>query len=451
MLYRKIEAEIEAHLRSDSDQILVIEGARQICKSLIIREVGKRMFPHFVEVTFVEDDEGQNLFQNIHTANDFYFVLSSIAGDRLGNYDDTLVFLDEIQHYPQYLTMLKFLREDHRFRFIASGSLLGISLRTTTSIPIGSIIRKQMYQLDFEEFLIANGFGREALAGLHVSFKNRQSLPEEQHRYLLDLFRRYLFVGGMPAVVNEYLASHNLVRVRELQNAISGLYEDDASKYEQEAGKKMTIRRIYGMIVSQMENKKKRIVAKDIQGRENDRFERYENDFEYLISAGIAICVRAVSNPRFPLSESLHKNLLKLYLNDVGMLTAKLYGLNTQPIMENQRSVNLGAVYESVVAQELRAHGNELFYYDNRSKGEVDFLIDDFSAGTVVPIEVKSGRDYQTHSALNNLLTSPDYNIHKGIVLSNEGQVREEDGILYLPVYYAMFLGNSPTTENVYI
>ena len=451
MLYRKIEAEIEAHLRSEADQILVIEGARQTGKSFIIREVGKRMFPHFVEVNFVEDDEGQKLFQNIHSANDFYFVLSSIAGDRLGNYDDTLVFLDEIQHYPQYLTMLKFLREDHRFRFIASGSLLGIRLRTTTSIPIGSIIRKQMYQLDFEEFLIANGFGREALVGLHASFENRQSLSEEQHRYVLDLFRRYLFVGGMPAVVNEYLASHNLVRVRELQNAISGLYEDDASKYELEAGKKMTIRRIYSMIVSQMENKKKRIVAKDIQGRDNDRFERYEDDFEYLISSGIAICVRAVSNPRFPLSESLHKNLLKLYLNDVGMLTAKLYGLNTQPIIENQRSVNLGAVYESAVAQELRAHGNELFYYDNRSKGEVDFLIDDFSAGTVLPIEVKSGRDYQTHSALNNLLTNPDYAIRKGIVLSNEGQIREEDGILYLPVYYAMYLGNTPSTESVYI
>ena len=213
----------------------------------------------------------------------------------------------------------------------------------------------------------------------------------------------------------------------------------------------MTIRRIYSMIVSQMENKKKRIVAKDIQGRDNDRFERYEDDFEYLISSGIAICVRAVSNPRFPLSESLHKNLLKLYLNDVGMLTAKLYGLNTQPIIENQRSVNLGAVYESAVAQELRAHGNELFYYDNRSKGEVDFLIDDFSAGTVLPIEVKSGRDYQTHSALNNLLTNPDYAIRKGIVLSNEGQIREEDGILYLPVYYAMYLGNTPSTESVYI
>jgi len=451
MLYRKIEAEIEAYLRSQSDQILVIEGARQIGKSFIIREVGKRLFTNFVEINFVEDDEGPGLFRNVHSSGDFYFVLSSVAGNNLGNYDNTLIFLDEIQHYPQFLTMLKFLREDRRFRFIASGSLLGITLRATTSIPIGSIVRKPMYQLDFEEFLVANGFGLEAIAQLRTAFEQQQSLPEEQHRYLLDLFRRYLFVGGMPAVVNEYLSTHNLVRVRDLQTAIGQLYEEDASKYEQEAGKQMTIRRIYNMVVSQMENKKKRIVAKDIRGRDGDRFERYEDDFEYLISSGIAIEVRAISNPRFPLSESLYKNLIKLYLNDVGMLTTKLYGLNTQPILEDQRSINLGAVYESVVAQELRAHGNKLFYYDNRSKGEVDFIIDDFSAGTVVPIEVKSGRDYLIHSALNNLLAAPDYNIQQAIVLSNEGQIRREGNILYLPVYFAMFVGNRAAVREVYI
>lgn len=164
MLYRKIGKYIEDHLKSGSDQILLLEGARQIGKSYIIREVGKRLYKNYVEVNFVEDDEGVRLFKYINTTEDLYLTLSMVAGDRLDNADNTLVFLDEILHYPQYLTMLKFFRQEHRFRFIASGSLLRITLRSTTSsIPVGSIIRKEMYQLDFEEFLIANGVGKDVV------------------------------------------------------------------------------------------------------------------------------------------------------------------------------------------------------------------------------------------------------------------------------------------------
>jgi hypothetical protein len=152
-----------------------------------------------------------------------------VAGDKLSNHDDTLVFLDEIQHYPQFLTMLKFLREDGRYRYIASGSLLGLTLQDTTSIPVGSIIRKEMFQLDFEEFLIANGFGAEAIDMLRQSYMNHQSLSNERHNHVMDLFRRYLLVGGMPDAVNTYLNTHNIVRVREIQEGIRNLYAYDAS------------------------------------------------------------------------------------------------------------------------------------------------------------------------------------------------------------------------------
>ena len=189
MLYRKITSYIEEYLKSDTDKILILEGARQIGKSFSIREVGQRLYLNYVEINFVEDDEGRKLFKNIHTKEDFYLTLSMVAGDRLSGRDDTLVFLDEVQHYPQYLTMLKFLREDGRYRYIASGSLLGLTLQDTTSIPVGSIIRKEMFQLDFEEFLIANGFGTEAIAMMRRNYENRQSLPEEQHNHVLDLFQ----------------------------------------------------------------------------------------------------------------------------------------------------------------------------------------------------------------------------------------------------------------------
>ena len=371
-----------------------------------------------------------------------------LFGKKLHNYNNTLIFLDEIQQYPQFLTLLKFLRQDKKFHFIASGSMLGIALRYTTSIPIGSIIRKQMYQLDFEEFLIANNVGQNIITQIKNCYINKESLDEATHRYIMDLFRRYLLVGGLPDVVNTYLSTHNIIKVREIQNSIHQMYGDDAAKYEQDFGKSLSIRRIFNLIPSQMENKKKRIVVKNINGKTGDRFSKYTVEFEYLISSGITIDVHAISNPKYPLSESTQKNLLKLYLNDVGLLTDQLYHNNIRPVLDDINSINLGSVYESVVAQELSAHGHNLFYYDNRQKGEVDFLIDDYSTLSVMPIEVKSGKDYTVHSALNNMISTPDYNIKSAIVLSNSRVVKNVGNITYMPIYYVMFMDASGTDDN---
>lgn len=451
MLYRKIKSYIEEHLKSNEDKILLIEGARQIGKSYIVRNVGTALYDNYVEINFVADDEGEKVFKNVHTTEEFYLNLSMVAGSRLDRYDNTLVFIDEIQHYPQFLTMLKFLRVEHRYRFICSGSLLGIALKGTVSVPVGSVIPKKMYQLDFEEFLIANDFGKEAIEYLRKSFEQKRSLAPEVHDKVLGLFKRYLLVGGMPDAVNEYLATHNIVKVREIQEAIIVLYGIDASRYEEEAARKLYIRRIYDMIPSQMENKKKRIVVKDIQNREGDRFSNYVEEFEYLIHSGIAIASNAISNPKYPLAESQQKNLLKLYMNDVGMLSSRLYQYNVRPVLNDIAGINLGSLYESAVAQELKAHYNKLFYYDNKQKGEVDFLVDDSSTMSVLPVEVKSGKDYMVHSALNNLMAVPDYHIASSIVFSNDREVRTKGNILYLPIYYVMFMENRmPEREDLY-
>ena len=440
MLFRKIEAQIEEYLQSKDDRIMIVDGARQIGKSFIIREVGSKLYTNFIELNFVRDDEGPQLFKNIRTTEEFYFILSSVYGENLDTYENTLIFLDEIQHYPQFLTLLKFFREEHRFRFIASGSLLGLALRGTTSIPVGSIIQKHMYQLDFEEFLIANGFGKEALASLKKMIESRISPDENIHNYIMDLFRRYLLVGGLPEVVCKYLETRNIVQVRQFQESIKALYEADAVKYEKESSRTLLIKKIYNMIPSQMENKKKRVVVKEIRNKVGDRYDNYTEEFEYLTSSGIALSVNAVSNPKYPLAESVHKNLLKLYLNDVGLLTLLLFRNNVHPVLTDERSVNLGSVYESVVAQELAAHGHKLFYYDNKQKGEVDFLVDDYRNIGVLPIEVKSGKDYSTHSALDNLLTTPDYGVKSALVLSNSREIRTDGKVTYLPVYSVMFL-----------
>lgn len=438
MLYRKIEATIEEHLKSNTQKILLIDGARQIGKTYIISHVGQKLFENFIAINMIEDFDGPKLFKNVSTVEDFYLQVSMLAGDKMKEKEDTLIFIDEIQAYPHLLTLLKFLAQDNRYTYIASGSLLGVTLSQTTSIPMGSIRKIKMYPLDFEEFLYANNFNRDAVGYIRNQFEKSEPLNEQVHEKVFDLFKKYLLVGGLPDAVNVYLESKNIVRVREIQNEIREYYGNDASKYD--FAHKLKIKKIYDLIPSNMENKKKRIVLTAIDKKNGQTFRNYVDEFDYLINAGIALNVQAISNPHFPLIETAGKNLLKLYLNDVGLLTAILYQNNIRAVLDTEQSVNLGSVYETVVASELIAHGHKLFYYDNRSKGEVDYLIDDYESLSVVPIEVKSGKDYHIHSALNTFISNSDYCIQKAFVLCNQRGVEIKNGITYLPIYYVMFL-----------
>ena len=438
MLFRKIEAQIEDHLKSDSRAIMLIDGARQVGKTYIIRHVGQKLFENYIELNLVEDYVGARLFANAKTVEDFYLAVSMLAGDRMKEKENTLIFIDEIQAYPHLLTLLKFLAQDDRFTYIASGSLLGVTLAQTTSIPMGSIRMVRMFPLDFEEFLYANGMNALVVSSLRKKYERQESLDEATHAKVLDMFRKYLLVGGMPDAVNAFVAEKNIQRVRQIQSEIYAYYAADASKYDD--GRKLKIRRIYDLIPSNLENKKKRVVAQSIENKRGKTFADYQDEFDYLISAGIALSVQAISTPVFPLIQSSGKNLLKLYLNDVGILSGILYGNNIQTILSDEESINLGSVYECVVASELIAHGHKLFYYDNRTKGEVDFLIDDYDSLSAVPIEVKSGKDYTVHSALNAFVSNEDYHVKKAIVLSNEREITTKNKITYLPIYDIMFL-----------
>lgn len=438
MLYRKIESHITKYLTHNENKVLIVSGARQVGKSFIIRHVANKLFPNFIELNLIKDYEGERLFEKVRTTDDFYLTLSMIAGDKLGTVEDTIIFLDEIQQYPHLLTMMKFLREENRFRYVASGSLLGVTLKKSTSIPLGSIDIMQMYPMDFEEFLIANGFGNDAIEFMRSQFIKRESLSESMHSRVMDLFKRYLLVGGMPEAVNTFLTTHNIVKIRDIQREIHDLYSIDASKYDDEH--RLKISRIYNLVPSNLENKKKRLIFKNIENIKGKRAENYHDEIEYLISSGITLEVKAISNPTFPLLESEHKNLLKLYLNDVGLLTAILYRNNISAILNDEASINLGSVYECAVATELASSGHNLFYYDNRTHGEVDYLIDDYSSLSVVPIEVKSGKDYKRHSALTRFVSTEDYHINHGYVLSNNREVECDGKITYMPVYYVMFM-----------
>ena len=448
MLERKFTTFLEQFLKEQQNKILLVNGARQIGKSYLIRYVGKRLFTHYVEINLKEDKEGDQVFASVHSTNDLYMRLSNYYSKPLGDKSDTLVFLDEIQSYPHLMTMLKFLNQEGRYRFIASGSQLGVALSETPSVPLGSVEIQQMYPLDFEEFLWATGIGKEWIADIREHYLKEEPLDESTHNLLLKRFQYYLLVGGLPDAINKYLEDRNMVRVRKVQKDVHDLYRIDASQYDEE--RKLKIRRIYDFIPSNLENKKKRIVYQQIENKKGKHFADYADEFEYLTNSGVALDVLAISNPRYPLAESEQKRLIKLYLNDVGLLTYLLYGLNVNAVLQDIKSINLGTVYESVVAQELHAHGFPLHYYDNKKKGEVDFLIDDDDRLQVLPLEIKSGKDYTEHSALTKFLEAPEYGIEKAIVFSNEREVYQKKGVTYLPIYYCMFLHKDVTdTEAV--
>ena len=442
MLYRKISKRIETYLSSDSDRMLLIDGARQIGKSYIVRWVGQKMFSNYIEINMEEDKLGDRIFADAKTTKDFYMALSVVAGDKMKDKENTLVFMDEIQAYDHFLTLVKFLMREKKFTYIASGSLLGVTLKNTQSVPIGSLDVEHMYPMDFEEFLYANGVGGMAVESMRDSFMNNQALSDALHNKMMDLFKKYLLVGGLPKAVETFVESRNVVEFRSVQKETYDLYGVDATKYEEEHSKKLKIRRIFDMIPSNLENKKKRVVIKDIEDKSWKRANDYLDEFDYLISAGVALEVKAISTPTYPLVENSGKNLIKLYLNDVGILSGIFYRNNIRAVMSDIRSINLGSVYETVVAQELKAHGYSLYYYDNKKNGEVDYLIDDADNLSNIPIEVKSGKDYTVHSALDKFLSNDEYHIQRAYVLSNEQRVYTEKGVTYIPIYYIMFFQN---------
>ena len=448
MLQRKFTTELSRFLQEEPDKIMLVNGARQIGKSYLIRYVGQQQFAHYIEINLQADKDGARTFANVHSVQDFYVQLGIFAGNELGSREDTIIFLDEIQACPHLLTMLKFLNQDARYRYIASGSQLGIALKMTPSTPMGSVAIKQMYPLDFEEFLWAMGANSESISAIRSQFEKREMLNESLHEYVMRLFRLYLIVGGMPEAVNQFVQDQNITKVRAIQKDIIELYRVDASQYDEE--RKLKIRTIYDLIPSLLENKKKRVVYRDIEHIKGKRYENYEEEFDYLTASGVAMAVRAISNPHFPLKESEQKNLLKLYINDVGLLTSLLYGMNVNAILDDIKSINLGTVYESAVAQELHAHGCPLFYYDNKKLGEVDFIIDDYTNLSVLPIEVKSGKDYYVHSALDKFISNKDYSVKDAIVLCNRREVKtDKNGVTYMPVYYSMFIQGNNSTKDV--
>jgi len=438
MFKRKIEAQLYENYKNENSKIIIIDGARQIGKSFIIRSTASNFFPNFIEINLRDDFDGEELFNKVKTTKDFYIILSSIYGDKLGSFDNTLIFLDEIQVYPHLITLLKALKQERRYRFIASGSLLGVTLKHSF-IPMGSITEIKMYPMDFEEFLWANGVSDETINHLRECFVNLTEINDALHERMLGLFKDYLICGGLPDAITEYVINRNVQKTRNIQEETIKYYRDDSSQYDEEH--KLKISKIYDMLISNMSNKVKRLQFNHIESKKNADLETYEDEFDYLTSSGIVLSDRAISNPVFPLSQSSSKNLIKLYYNDVGLLTNLLYRNNVDAILNNDSGINLGSVYETVVIMELVAHGHECFYFDSKKVGEVDFLINDYNLLSALPIEIKSGNDQYNYRAIPKLVDNKgNYKLPLGYIFGNKNTIKKENNLILLPIYLIMFI-----------
>ena len=438
ILRRKIENTLHEYYNDANAKILIIDGARQIGKSYIIRETASKQFKNYVEIDLKSDFEGEQLFLNVRTIKSLYLLIGSLYGDKLNSIDDTIIFFDEIQFYPQIITMLKDLKKDNKYRYIASGSLLDVTLKHVF-IPMGSINEVQMFPMDFEEFLWANKVSCEVIDYLRECFLNRKVVDASVHKQIFGLFKDYLISGGLPDAIIEYVLNRNVFKTREVQTETFKYYKDDSSRYD--LNNKLKISKIYDLLLSNMTNKVKRIVFKKIENKVNANLAMYEDEFDYLVASGVCNQADAISNHVFPLNESISKNLVKLYYNDVGILTNLLYKNNIMAILENDNTINLGSVYETVCAMELIAHGHKLFYFDSKKVGEVDFLINDYNDLSILPIEIKSGNDQNNFRAIPKLVDkNGNYKMPYGYVFGNKNIIEEKNNLIIMPIYLIMFL-----------
>lgn len=412
----------------------MVTGARQVGKTYLIRAFAEANYKNVVEINLVENKASVKVLEGANNAMDLFARISAIAEKELIP-NKTLIFLDEIQEFSEIITYIKFLVEQTDYDFILSGSLLGVELKNVRSVPVGYLDTVELYPLDFEEYIVARGISEELINIVKQAFIDRTEVPDYLHEKMLSLFYEYLIVGGMPAVVAEFCESRNLQNVKRLQENIILQNKNDISKYN--TAQSLIIKDIYGLIPSELNKKNKRFIISNMD--ERGRFSKYLNDFVWLTDAGVALPVYTVSEPVYPLKLSKASNLFKLFMNDVGLLMSTLIKDVTLEILSKNVNVNYGSIFENVVAQELQAAGFDLYYYNSKKNGEVDFIIET-RRGHVYPIEVKAGKDYKRHKALNNILSFQDYHLDRAIVLG-ESNVESDNAISYLPIYMTMFCG----------
>lgn len=425
-------------------KVLLVDGARQIGKTYLIESFARAEYADYVKIDFLRDETAAELLGGATSSTQVVERVSLLADKALQ--PGTLLFFDEVQKAQNIVTLSKYLLDDGRFDIVMSGSMLGVELTRVKSFPVGYMDILHMYPLTFQEFCWSQGVPQSLLDGLGDCFLSKSPVDAGLHSKMIDLFRLYLVIGGMPEAVQKYIdAQYDLAAVRELQSNLVRLYREDISKYA--GDRALQVKTIYDEVPNQLAKENKRFQLKSLQ--KQARFERYANDFAWLVAAKTTLKAVNVTEPRFMLARTEEPSRFKLYAHDCGMLLSQYLLEVAADVLIGAKRVNYGAVYENYVAQELTAMGVKLRYFHNSRKGEVDFIAETEKA-EVLPIEVKSGKDYKMHSALNNLLASSEYAIPRAVVFS-EGNVEVGDKqgkeVLYLPLYMVGLLAETLAGE----
>ena len=438
MIQRKVSASIKDWYKESGKHALLISGARQVGKTFSIREALKEFGKDYLEVNLIEHPEARLIFESAVTIEDLLTGLSGVMAHSFIK-GETIIFIDEVQELTDIVTKIKFWVDEGSFRYILSGSLLGIELKSLRSVPVGYLREITMFPLDFEEFLLASGVVSETIDDLKDCFSTHKPVTDVVHEKIMQHFVRYLVVGGMPEAVWEYVNSYDINKVDAIQKSIIEQYKLDFTKYEQQ-DKKLMLVSVYDQIPSQLLKQNKRFNLSDI--KKGLRFERIEDSFLWLSSAGVAIPVYNATEPRISLAQNQKASLLKLYASDVGLLTCMYGKAMRNRMLTGEGIVNLGGIYENAVVQQLHANGYDTFFYNNHRIGELDFVIE--YDNSIIPIEVKSGKDYYVHSALSKVVETEEYSVKEAIIFAN-CNIDIQGKKTYMPIYLSTFLRDTTT------
>lgn len=432
MLYRKFYEYMREWKQQSKKKALFISGARQIGKTTLIREFGKQNYRKFLEINFITTPSAKEIFQGDLSAEMLIAKLTAFFRTELIP-KDTLIFFDEVQECLEVRTAIKFLVDDGRFDYIESGSLLGITYENITSYPVGYEDPQTMYPMDLEEFAIALGVQQTTFDLLEQSYLNHVKVEDFIHKEMLKVFRFYCVVGGMPAVVQEFVDTSDMGKVLNTQRSIIELYRKDVQKYAEKGKEK--IQMIFDAIPAELNNKNKRFVLSDL--KKSARSERYESCFQWLSDAGVTLPCYNLQELMQPVAINLTRNLFKLFLNDTGLLCAMSSSDIQFQIINENLDINEGSIMENLFATQLKCNGFALYYYDKKRVGELDFVVE--YGSELLPIEIKSGKSYQKHAALLHVTENRNWKVKKPIVFCI-GNVEETEEVLYLPLYMIMYL-----------
>ncbi len=443
MLYRKMYDKLVSWKNDKSRKALLITGARQIGKTFLIREFGRQNYENFVEINFITEPRAALIFDGNLNAETLIMNLTAYLRAPMVP-DKTMVFFDEIQECPAARTAMKFLIEDGRFDYIESGSLLGVNYKEVQSYPVGYEETLQMYPMDFEEFALANGVQVETVSYLKECFNKAAVVSDAIHQTMSDLFRYYVIIGGMPAVVQRFVDTHDIGEVLKIQTDILAMYRQDITKYSQ--NDKIRIKNIFDRIPAELNTQNRRFQLADIS--KTARMDRYKSSFVWLSDAGVALPCYNITEPKTPLRLNEQSNLFRLYMDDTGLLCAASMENVQFDILNGDLNVNMGSILVNTFAQLLKANGFELRYMNRKNLGEIDFVLQ--QGKTVIPVEVKSGSDYKSHPALNNALKVSEWDIRKAYVFC-KGNVSVHEQITYLPWYMVMFFKKERLPEHLIV